>query len=144
MDVGFDARPQQIVCLEHQDMCLYAEIVQIAETTFTSWLRPVVLHITDPEPLSGSHNGLGASLLSPVIEATPTVYDLRQGADLLWPLGLFRLALDTELIPLLAQLPALSIKTETQPEAHRQLCRFIQQVWEANPSAFQRHRMGTG
>ncbi len=143
MDVGFDARPQQIVCLEHQEMCLYAEIVQVAETTLISWLRPVVLHITDAADPASTNDGLGRAYLSSSQQTAPTVYDLRQGADLLWPLGLFRLALDTELIPLLAQLPALSIKTETQPEAHRQLRRFIQKVWEANPTAFQRHRLGS-
>ncbi len=144
MDAGFEACPQQIVCLEHQDMCLYAEIVQIAETRLTSWLRPVVLHVIEPQPLAAANDYLGSSPTAAAIEGIPTVYDLRQGADLLWPLGLFRLALDTEVIPLLAQLPAVSVKTETQPEAHRQLCRFIQRVWEANPTAFRHHRMGTG
>jgi hypothetical protein len=66
----------------------------------------------------------------------PTLYDLRQGADLVWPVTLFRPALDTEVIPLLMQLDAPDATADAS-EAHRQLSWFVRQVWQANQSDFQ-------
>lgn len=60
------------------------------------------------------------------------IYDLRMGSDLLWPISLFRPALDTEVIPLLTMLDTSDSQT-----AQDQLNWFVRQVWQANQSDFQ-------
>jgi len=112
-------QPRQIVCLEHESTCLYAEIIEFVELRQVCWVRPLmlaVLEIGNEEP--------------------STLYDLRLGADLLWPASLFRPALDTEVIPLLVQLNVLNSQALICSEAHQQLCRFVREVWQAYKSAF--------
>lgn len=112
----------QIICLEYQNTYLYAEVIDIVQTRQMCWGRPLML-VVGTEPMSSK---------------PPLLYDLRAGADLILPVTLFRAALDTELIPLLAQLEALA---KHQPPdapiiAHRKLKNFIQQVWQAHPDNF--------
>ncbi len=112
----------QIICLEYQGTYLYAEVIDVVQARQMCWGRPLMLAVC-AEPMSPE---------------PPVLYDLREGADLLLPVTLFRPALDTELIPLLAQLEAIA---KHQPPdapliAHRQLRNFIQQVWQAHPDNF--------
>jgi hypothetical protein len=65
------------------------------------------------------------------------VLDLRPSADLLWPVSLFRPALDTEVLPLLAQLNAPDAPPANSPEASKHLNHFIHRVWQARKSEFQ-------
>jgi len=65
-----------------------------------------------------------------------TLSDLRDGADLLWPLSLFRAAVDTEVISLLTQLQSLDSEKKDAVIASRQLKDFVDRVWEAFPTAF--------
>jgi hypothetical protein len=65
------------------------------------------------------------------------LYDLRQGADLLWPVTLFRPALDTEVIPLLVQLDDPDkVQQQNNTDAHKQLSCFIRKVWQDSRSQF--------
>ncbi|MCT7950200.1 hypothetical protein NG798_10415 [Ancylothrix sp. C2] len=106
---------KQIVCLEHQNTYLYAEVIDIIETRQMCWGRPLLL-------ASGE---------------LPILYDLREGADILLPLTLFRPALDTELIPLLVQITTVEDRpVDSAKIAHRQLRAFIQQVWQDHPNNF--------
>ncbi len=106
---------KQIVCLEHQNTYLYAEVIDIIETRQMCWGRPLLLAVGE----------------------TPTLYDLREGSDILLPLTLFRPALDTELIPLLVQIPPEQNRVvESVKIAHRQLRAFIEQVWQDQPNNF--------
>lgn len=120
-----DFQAGQIVCLEHEDTCLYAEVIQLSTLRQRCWVRPLILVV--PTTQSGEI-GCGD-------EAT---YNLRQGVDLLLPVTLFRVALDTEVFPLLAQLESQDPKPEVQIAwvARHQLNQFIQQVWQACPSDF--------
>ncbi len=110
----------QIVCLEHQNRCLYAEIIQVLPSRGRFWLRPLMLGIwpLDAELDLGRPPG--------------ELYDLRQGADLVWPNTRFRLAWDTEVIPLLMQLEILAKSPEHPILAHRQLRDFVERVWQAS------------
>lgn len=110
-----DFQPSQIVCLEHQETRLYAEVIQIVESRKVVWVRPLMLVVSpsnqlDSEPFS--------------------FYDLRQGADLLWPSHLFRPALDTEVLPLFTYLQTSKTQGENQQLAHQQLQCFVRQVWQ--------------
>lgn len=128
MDFLTDFQTHQIVCLEHQQTRLYAEIIQVVKGRQTCWVRPLLLsmplttHITPaPQP-----------------EQESRLYDLRQGADLLWPIALFRAALDVEVLPLLAQLQEIQITDSplSASVACHQLSQFIRQVWQAYPETF--------
>ncbi|MEG4581359.1 hypothetical protein QUA71_17345 [Microcoleus sp. MON1_C5] len=121
MDCALNFKPGQIVSLECGDACLHSEVIQVVEARQVCWVRPLMLVVW----VSGKDS--------------PTEYtlsDLRDGADLLWPLSLFRAALDTEVISLLTELHSLDAEKKDGAIASRQLRDFVDRVWEAFPSAF--------
>ena len=78
-------QPLQIVCLEHLATRLYAEVIQVVESRQVCWVRPLLL-------------------VEPTTDIEPSVLDLRSTVDLLWSLAAFRPALDTEILPFLANI----------------------------------------
>lgn len=99
--------------LEHDDIRLYAEVIQIVVSRHLCWVRPLLLVVNkSDEP--------------------PLITDLRDGSDLLWPVDLFRPALDTEVITLLSQLLAKEPKSSPDSTAKQQLNQFIYQIWQAH------------
>lgn len=122
MSSGVNFQPNQIVCLEHQETQLYAEVIQIVESRQMCWVRPLILVVSS----SGDYAQSEQSIL----------YDLRQGVDLVWPAILFRSALDTEVIPLFTHLMTSKTQTESNQLAHQQFQNFVRQVWQAYQSDF--------
>ena len=125
----FCFQPCQIVCLEYQTSRLYAEVVQVVEQRKLCWVRPLVL-VVDLLDLPGQNTELLPE---------SRCYDLRQGADLLWPLHLFRAALDTEVLPLLTYLNPSDTRTthgKSDQVGQQQFRQFVQRVWQAHPEAF--------
>ena len=118
MELTQNFQPQQILCLEHAGICLYAEVIQVVVSRRLCWVRPLLL---------------GASQAS---EAPLPLTDLRSCADLLWPIKLFRPAIDTEVIPLWTQLLASEPQLESSSAAQQRLHQFIYQVWQAEKSVF--------
>uniref|UniRef100_B8HWX2 Uncharacterized protein n=1 Tax=Cyanothece sp. (strain PCC 7425 / ATCC 29141) TaxID=395961 RepID=B8HWX2_CYAP4 len=124
--------PAAIVRLSHAQSHLYAEVIQVMAERQMGWLRPLLLAEAEDES--------GAESPVPV-----KIHDLRQGADLLWPLDLLEPALDTEVLPLFSQLPPTDLLHlnggetggETAALSRRRLHQFMQQLWQANPVAFQ-------
>lgn len=110
-------QPLQIVCLEHLATCLYAEVIQVVESRQVCWVRPLLLvqHSTE-EPL---------------------VIDLRSSIDLLWSLASFRPALDTEILPFLANIFASAPPPQSSAHARQQLNCFVQQLWQAQKNESQ-------
>jgi hypothetical protein len=124
---AYQFQTRQIVCLEHENTRLYTEVIQVVTSRQVCWVRPLMLAVSPIEPDS----------LATFSPEQLNLYDLRQGADLLWPASLFRLALDTEVIPLLVQLDDPSKVQQANPsEAHQQLSGFVRKVWQAYKSAF--------
>jgi hypothetical protein len=121
--MGFDLnfKPGQIVSLECGDACLHSEVIQVVEARQVCWVRPLMLVVL----VSGKDSS-----------EEYTLSDLRDGADLLWPLSLFRAALDTEVISLLTQLQSLDSEKKDAVIASRQLRDFVDRVWVAFPTAF--------
>ena len=111
-------QPRQIVCLEHEDTCLYAEVIQVVVSRQICWVRPLLLGVFP----TGQYEG--------------QIHDLRSSSDLLWPITFFRPALDTEVMPLLTQLLALEPQPEHDASGSGQLSQFIHQVWQAHSGAF--------
>ena len=139
-------QPLQIVCLECQKTCLYAEVIQIVEERQLCWVRPIALVDASNLEQGLSHNSDRQQ------DEQPLLYDLREGADLLCPISLFQAALDTQVIPILTELEAPKAETmrlqavlsqsisqgSSQTSAsHYQLRAFIQSVWQTYPEAFQ-------
>lgn len=120
-------QPRQIVRLEYENIRLYSEVIEVVVSRQVCWVRPLLLAVSqvDHEPL-------------PLFSPQQTVlYDLRQGADLLWPASLFRGALDTEVIPLLVQLENPDdAQLANNSEAHKQLSCFVLKVWQAYRDTF--------
>ncbi len=137
-------QPYQIVCLEHAPHRLYAEVVQLAERRPVCWVRPLMLVEEPPEPILVSNASISVtdcceSDSQQLQDNQWCYYDLRDGSDLLLPPVLFRLALDTEVLPLLSLLYAADTNTATMPGKHRgdkKFSQFLQQVCRAYPEAF--------
>ncbi|MBW4693595.1 MAG: hypothetical protein KME27_17765 [Lyngbya sp. HA4199-MV5] len=129
-------QPCQIVCLEHDTSCLYAEVIQVIESRQLCWARPLVLI---QQPVDAIAHAPNACHDQPWEQ--PGFYDLRQDSDLLLPLTLFRAALDTEVFAWITSLYAAdddAAATSNSPGKGHQLFRqFIQQVWQAHPTVFQ-------
>lgn len=124
---AYKFQPHQIVCLEHENTRLYTEVIDVVTARQICWVRPLMLAIS-----SVNNNSLPA-----VSPEQLRLYDLRQGADLLWPAILFRPALDTEVIPLLVQLDDPdSVQQENNSNAHKQLSCFVRKVWQASKNEF--------
>lgn len=142
IDLTSNFKPGQILYIEHQDIRLYAELIQAIDDRKLCWVRPVALVTlaTDPNLRHGlvgrASNGAG---LEPV-----EIHDLRQGVDLVCPQSLFQMALDTEVLPILAELNRLKPRSALSELgelgensfAHEQLREFIRQIWQTNPSLF--------
>lgn len=104
-------KPHQIVCLEHNHTYLYGEVIQVISARQLCWVRPLFMTIQEAD--------------SSEVSAFKRI-DLRYTSDLLWPARLFRPALDTEVLPLIA--PFEESLTEDQ-QAKEHLHVFIRQVW---------------
>ncbi|MEB3181148.1 MAG: hypothetical protein VKL59_19245 [Nostocaceae cyanobacterium] len=109
MDSSIGLQARQIVFLEHRDSRLYAEVVQVVPSRQLCWVRPLVL-VT-------------------LVDQDSQLTDLSSCSDLLWPISLFRPAMDVEVIPLLTQMLALE-SSEQELIAKQQLHHFINLVWQ--------------
>lgn len=116
MGLKCEFEPRQIVCLDHENTCLYAEVIQVVESRQVCWVRPILL-VEFPQ---GDRTS-----------AEPLSYDLRPTVDLLWSCALFRPALDTEILPFLTHLYATPAHQESNPIARQQLNQFMAQLWQA-------------
>lgn len=108
------ASPQQIVVLEHEGNSLFAEVIQVILVRQRYWVRPLLLS-------AASEGGAPGKL-----------YNLRETADLILPIALFRPALDTEAIPLLMQLESRDRFSREADNPHPHLRAFVEQIWKAH------------
>lgn len=115
MNYKANFQPLQIVCLEHLATCLYAEVIQVVESRQVCWVRPMLL-------------------VESAIEQEPSVLDLRSTVDLLWSLTAFRPALDTEILPFLANIFTSTPPLHSSTHARQRLNHFVQQLWQAQKS----------
>lgn len=141
-------QPRQILCLEHGQNRLYAEVIQVVLDRPVCWLRPLILEvnppdfdyevaseeITIPETYSSQENYKKKHKR----QLQPKNYDLRLSSDLLMPPALFRPAFDTELIPLLGQINSSEFSLAEAQTAHHLLRDLIQQVWQDHQELFPR------
>jgi hypothetical protein len=117
--------PQQIVYLSHKNHRLYCEVIQVVESRQLCWVRPLFL----------VDMGKEVEIYSQFF-TSKLLMDVRSTSDLLYPITLFKAALDTEVIPLLTQL-----KTETSISNNNQIAKdklrqFITKIWQDNTEEF--------
>ncbi|NJO77400.1 MAG: hypothetical protein HC827_02015 [Cyanobacteria bacterium RM1_2_2] len=126
-----EIHPHQILCLECEETRLYGEVIQVIADRHLYWLRPLALVKFQIDSIEA--------------ESSATLFDLRQGADLLCPQALCRIAVDTEMMPILTQLDSAKTGTTALPTdrfseahsiAHQQLQAFIHRIWQVHPEAF--------
>lgn len=122
--------PAQILCIDHKAMCLFVEVIQIAEARPLCWVRPLFL------TMSLDFGQMSDSLTAGIENSQGNIQDLREGVDLLLPIQLFRPALDTEVIPLLALLKEPKADPGNGQTAHQHLQEFTQSLWRTHPEAF--------
>jgi hypothetical protein len=132
-------QPYQIVYIEHKETRLYGEVIQTVEQKQICWVRPLLLvreHcITTPK----------TALTQPIHPAEPQSWDVRRASDLLLPAALFQAAIDTDVLPLLANIhladQALNgiddtNATENNRVQQRYISQFIKEICSAYPEAF--------
>jgi hypothetical protein len=112
----------QIICLEHQHTCLYGEVIQLLPQRKLCWFRPICLVTTNFK----NTQDLGYK----------EVINTSSSSDLLWPITLFRPALDIEVISFLSELKHNNESLTCRPTICQYLNKFIQQVWQANKDKF--------
>jgi hypothetical protein len=134
-------RDRQILCLDHGPQRLYAELVDIIDERGLAWVKPLWLvhgQENTPEPNLPAPNRPEPDRpwVDDLKQTLGPIDDLRGDSDLLWPVELFRAALDMELLPLLGGPLEGERKDGPSPEAQR-FRLFIRQVWEQHRSLFQ-------
>ncbi|WP_035993036.1 hypothetical protein [Leptolyngbya sp. KIOST-1] len=110
----------QIVFLECRQTRLYAEVIQVLEPRSTGWIRPLALvNGDDVIPLGTAFDTAIAELNKPAVP------------DMLWPLDQLQPALDTEVIPLIANLSAKAGADSDQinGQASLQVNDFVRSLW---------------
>lgn len=116
----FEFQPYQVVYLEHEQTRVYAEVIQVVQQRSLCWARPLALVVL-------AEGGQWT-------DGEGTIYDLREGSDLLYPASLFQEALDVEVIPLMSRLQGMQLTSESRRKLHE----FIEQLCQANPQLFSR------
>jgi hypothetical protein len=144
-------QPRQILCLEHEQSKLYAEVIQVVPDRPVCWLRPMILEVEispnliphpDLATFSQNYHPTDSPYQTTTTQETNQVttqlktYDLRLSSDLLLPPSLFRPALDTEVIPLLGQINGTEFNLEEAQNAHHLLRDFIRKIWQQYREAF--------
>ncbi|BAZ44253.1 hypothetical protein NIES4102_12610 [Chondrocystis sp. NIES-4102] len=119
-DLHFEVN--QILCLAHQDTCLYGEVIQLLPQRKLCWFRPVCIVTTNYENNQS--------------QDSRQVINVSSGSDLLWPISLFRPALDMEVVEFLAEFNNAHELSTSKIPTQKYLSEFIQQVWQANLDKF--------
>ncbi len=122
--------PAQILCIDHKQMHLFVEVIQIAEARPLCWVRPLFL------TMSLDIGQIPVAMATRIEDSQEEIQDLRGGVDLLLPIRLFRPALDTEVIPILTLLSSPKLEPGNEQTAYQHLQSFTQSLWKTHPEAF--------
>jgi hypothetical protein len=143
-------QPHQIVFLECKEKRLYAEVIQTVIDRRLCWARPLVMV---DQSLSNTKQFSRWDSQQTIETALEGLLDLRQAPDLLLPLSWFQVAVDVEVIPVLAQLSGLKPETHSasaevevqyQSSPQAQLQQFIQVLCQTNREQASHDRIESG
>jgi hypothetical protein len=105
-------KTDRIVCIEHDDLHLFAEVIDDTVIDDRCWVRPLAI----ARSTSKSFN-------------LEFLHDLRDAAQLILPTSLFRDALDTEVLPLISELFHPSEDSIRSGNAQKILYQFISDLY---------------
>ena len=156
----------QIVALDHCHGIFYGEIIQTVPQRQMCWVRGIALslktknflsyfegdaQISQPHPTTvfnkllsvspadqGDENNIDFNGLENCHDSKTVVVDLYRNVDLLFPLDLFRVAFDTEIIPILSNIDPYPYSGSHDIKSSRQCLNwFLQEIWRTNQDEFQ-------
>ncbi len=130
-------KESSILCLDDHQATLYVELIQQLPKHSLAWLRPFALRVNDGSQVPDLFLACGDR--PPELNAV--IFDVRDTSDLIWPIDLFRMGLDTEVIQIMSVLPDLNaaapITTQQNREPNRRILNhFLQTVWQDNREHF--------
>jgi hypothetical protein len=106
--------PDQIICIDLDNLRLFAELIQMIPARDRLWARPLALAQQEDYDLHLLH-------------------DLRESPQLILPPALFREAWDTEVLPLMTELFRLEVQAKPEPKteliSRQALHAFIAMLW---------------
>jgi hypothetical protein len=82
-----ECKTDRIVCLDREDLHLFAEVIDDNVVNARCWVRPLAIAKSNSESFN-----------------LEFLHDLREASQLILPTLLFRDALDTEVLPLISEL----------------------------------------
>ena len=145
----------QIVALDHAYGTLYAETIQIVTQRQMCWVRTIAIAIQKDKIQDGVSSSLlggsspsqnfaqkqsleNASIVHPMADSDMVLIDLQRNIDLLLPLNLFRVAFDTEIIPILSNIELYDHSFMAQNQVSKQYLNwFLKEIWQSNQDKFQ-------
>ena len=104
----------QIVCLDQANLCLFAEVIDNITISARCWVRPLAIARSNPQSFE-----------------LEFLHDLRDAAQLILPAGLFRYALDTEVLPLITELYHPEKESIPSLDAKQALHTFIANIYRS-------------
>ena len=120
-----EVKTARIVCLDaplpsaqeiHGDrLHLFAEVIDTIEISDRYWVRPLALARSNPESFQ-----------------LEFLHDLRDAAQLILPIDLFRDALDTEVLPLISELFHPTKDSTRSVNAQKVLYQFIADLYRSS------------
>jgi hypothetical protein len=105
-------KTDRIVCLDREDLHLFAEVIDDLVGDDRCWVRPLAIARSTPESFN-----------------LEFLYDLRDASQLILPSSLFRDALDTEVLPLISELFHPPEDSSRSTNAQRILYQFIADLY---------------
>jgi hypothetical protein len=111
----------QIVCLERDDLYLFAEVIDNIAISARCWVRPLALARLPPAGYANDPHNFELEFL----------HDLRDASQLILPAALFRYALDTEVLPLMTELFQPDKDSTITLAAKQALHQFIADIYQS-------------
>lgn len=148
----------QIVALDHPHGILYGEIIQIVPQRQMCWVRGIALSLNTQHFTSSFGKDAGDTLTSLLKvsalneneennldsknsasfpDSNTVLIDLYRNVDLLFPLDLFRVAFDTEIIPILSVIDPYPYNISHDIKTSKQCLNwFLKEIWQSNQDKF--------
>jgi hypothetical protein len=105
-------KTDRIVCLDREDLHLFAEVIDDNVVADRCWVRPLAIARSNPESFN-----------------LEFLHDLRDASQLILPTSLFRDALDTEVLPLISELFHPTEDSIRSTNAQKILYQFIADLY---------------
>ena len=113
-------KTDQIVCLEGDNLSLFAEVIDNITISSRCWVRPLAIL---------QRRSSASARSNPQSFELEFLHDLRDAAQLILPAVLFRYALDTEVLPLISVLFHPDKDAVLTLDARQALHQFIADIY---------------